>query len=433
MYNLKQQISEEQPSEELDSFFRAGISPQDVPGLHRLLKSQPALEAISGLFSGSFNFILIRIMILQEIGRRTDAPHWSPRELDKTFTLLDETKFNSALNSLKRHKLLNWLPEISCYEVSPLGRMALAALSSLFAFGQEEGSEIGYITSQIAASHAIGEINPEALEHLLSRLTELDSEFNRALVSGSEQRIRAAESKLQSVWSWVAKGSEIIENISADLDSDAKIHRLAQKIGRHQSKMLNMASRFQAELNLIEKNRVMLDRGVSSSDILSWLARQPVADLAHLGNQGLTSTPKLDFVLGDILIDIAEDVLDCAPSQPEEESIPPLPPSTTPDVGELERISYRHLDDFKGELGRLTQPRELTDIVPDTDFATSSYRLSLLSLLGRSAEIDQSNPVKSFVELPLDLEIAGAAVQVDRYGVKTMSSGSVTPREPQHD
>jgi DNA-binding HxlR family transcriptional regulator len=218
---IKEDTSQE---EVLSGYFRPDIIPEDLPMLFPLLQAKESVEAFSALFSGSSASVLVRLMILREIGSRGDNPHWSPREIESMFSYVDETKLKSALLRLRNSGILIWLPDISRYQLSPLGRMALSALSTMMKFGHEEGSELGYITSQIAASQAMGEVNPETLEHLLSRLSELDDEFNRAIISGSESRIKAAEKKLESVWNWVEKGTEIMKIVTENIDLDRGAH-----------------------------------------------------------------------------------------------------------------------------------------------------------------------------------------------------------------
>lgn len=415
------------PGEDLSTFFQPGIEPSDIQNIFRLSRAQSTLNAFSVLFSGSSNATMIRIMILQEIGRRTESPHLTPRELEKMFSYLDDTKRTSAINKLKASGLLNYIPEISSYEVSPLGRMAISAVSTLLSFGDDDGSEIGYLTSQIAASQALGDTNLDAMEHLLGRLAELDSEFDRALISGSEKRIKNSEARLASVWNWVAKGSEVIESISSNLDVDPSVHRLAQQIGRRQSKMLSMVSRFQAELNLIERNRVMIDRGVTTTDIAAWLDRQPKADLAAIGLESLTVGPSLDFLLSDILADTAEDVVLADQLEKELDVIPPPDPAEEQDDFAIEHISYEPLNQFHVHLSELGAPTGVENVVPDETFARSSYRLSLLSLVGRSGKVEESSPLKDFVKLPIDMNAEeGDPVKVDRCGVKEISPGMVT-------
>jgi hypothetical protein len=411
----------------LTGYFRADVIPEDVPMLFPLLQAKESVDAFSALFSGSSASVLVRLMILREIGSRGDDPHWSPREIEAMFSYVDETKLKSALLRLRNSDILIWLPDISRYQLSPLGRMALSALSTMMKFGCEEGSELGYITSQIAASQVLGEVNPETLEHLLSRLAELDDEFDRAIISGSETRIKAAEKKLDSVWRWVEKGTEIMAIVTKNLDLDPSAHRLAQQIGRRQSKMLSMASRFQSELNLIEKNKVHIERGLSSSDIQQWLRGQPIKELAALLDGAMVYNPSPGFVLSDIAVDIAEEFLLHRDISELDESIPPLPAQEDAKDVELEAIDFRALDALQLDLRSVQVTQSLQDIVPCENFGTTSYRLSLIALIGRAGDVAEGNPVKGLVDLPIDmvLDESGEIVKVGRYGVEEMTAGQL--------
>lgn len=420
--NLKEESCQ---ADVLSGYFREDVIPEDLPMLFPLLQAKASVEAFSALFSGSPASVLVRLMILREIGRRGDDPHWSPRDIELMFSYVDETKLKSALLRLRNSGILVWLSDISRYQLSPLGRMALSALSTMMKFGEEDGSELGYITSQIAASQAMGEINPETLEHLLSRLSELDDEFNRAIVSGSELRIKAAEKKLDSVWSWVEKGTEVMKVVTDNLDLDRGAHRLAQQIGRRQSKLLSMASRFQSELNLIEKNKVHIERGLSSSDILHWLQGQSEKALAEILDGAMVHTPSPGFVLSDIAVDIAEDMLIHRDVTALDESIPPLPDQEDAKMIDLEPIDFRALGSLQSDLTTVKESTPLQELVPKKDFGTTSYRLSLIALIGRAGDVAEGNPVKGLVDLPIDMEIAesGEIVSIGRYGVKEMTAG----------
>lgn len=411
----------------LSGYFREDVIPEDLPMLFPLLQAKASVEAFSALFSGSPASVLVRLMVLREIGRRGDDPHWSPREIEQMFSYVDETKLKSALLRLRNSDILVWLSDISRYQLSPLGRMALSALSTMMDFGQGEGSELGYITSQIAASQAMGEVNSETLEHLLSRLSELDDEFNRAIVSGSESRIKKAEKKLDSVWNWVEKGTEIMKVVTENLDLDRSAHRLAQQIGRRQSKLLSMASRFQSELNLIEKNKVHIQRGLSSSDILQWLQGQSVNSLAGILDGAMYHTPSPGFVLSDIAVDIAEDMLIHRDVSEMDESIPPLPDQGDAKAIDFDPIDFFALDSLHSDLTAVKETTPLQSLVPKKDFGTTSYRLSLIALIGRAGDVAEGNPVKELVDMPIDLEIAesGEIIQIGRYGVKEMTAGNL--------
>ena len=419
---LREDSSQE---EGLSGYFREDVIPEDLPMLFPLLQAKASVEAFSALFGGPPASVLVRLMILREIGRRGDDPHWSPRDIESMFSYVDETKLKSAILRLRNSGILVWLSDISRYQLSTLGRMALSALSTMMKFGQEDGSELGYITSQIAASQAMGTVNPETLEHLLSRLSELDDEFNRAIVSGSESRIKVAEKKLDSVWNWVEKGTEIMKVVTDSLDLDRGAHRLAQQIGRRQSKLLSMASRFQSELNLIEKNKIHIGRGLSSSDILHWLQGQPVKNIAKILDGVMAHTPSPGFVLSDIAADIAEDTLIYRDVSPLDESIPPLPEQEDAKAVDLEPIDFRALGSLQLDLTTVKETTPLHELVPKKDFGTTSYRLSLIALIGRAGDVAEGNPVKGLIDLPIDMEIteSGEIVRIGRCGVKEMTAG----------
>ena len=121
-----------------EEYFRAGVEPEDLPALFPLLRARDALGAFIALFRGTDEDVLIRLLVLREIGWRGEQPVWRPQELRAHFSYLDETKLKTVLHRLRETGLLVWNPESSNYQVSPHGRMALSALSVLLKFSTEE-------------------------------------------------------------------------------------------------------------------------------------------------------------------------------------------------------------------------------------------------------------------------------------------------------
>ncbi|MDD3295371.1 MAG: hypothetical protein PHG20_11870, partial [Geobacteraceae bacterium] len=338
-----------------EEYFRSGIEPEDLPALFPLLRARDALSAFTALFRGADEDIIIRLLVLREVGHRGEQPLWSPQELRAHFAYLDETKLQTVLHRLRDTGLLVWDTESSQYQISTHGRMALSALSVLLKFSEEEGGEIGYITSQLAAGQALGKVANEDLQHLLSRLNELEDEFGRAVLSGSELRIRRAEKKLSSVLNWVEKGTEIMKVIAADPDLDQATHRVAQKIGQVQSRMLRMSSVFQRTLNQLERQKVHLGQsGLSTSDIHRWLRQLDTDSLCALRGDSMTFSVQLGCLLGDIALDVAEfELVDRVRAEADDVSLPPAceaPPAEAMPVAEEDLTRLMH---FLGELGTL--------------------------------------------------------------------------------
>jgi hypothetical protein len=414
----------------LEEYFRPGVLPEDLPGVHALLQAKNPLDAFIALFRGTDDNVLIRILVLREIGARGEAPYWTARELETWFAYLDQTKLNSVLLHLKKSGLLIYVGETACYNVSPFGRMALAALETLLKFSFEEGGEIGYITSQLSAGKSFGRVSAENLQHLLSRLRELEDEFTQAIVSGSEHRIQKAENKLGSVWSWVSKGTEIIGEISTELDTDPVIYKVAQRIGQVQSRMLHMTSMFQRTLNQIERQKVHLGAsGLSSSDINAWLRQQNEESLASMVKEDIVFNPRTGFILSDIALDVTEYIL-IERIRDATEPVELPPPSDAPAVDEIhaEPEDLSRLIALQKDLEHVETDAPLHELVPATDFPTSSYRLTLVSLLNNNDQLDITGPVAELAKQPFAMELDDSVVEVNNHGVKSMTGGRLVRR-----
>ena len=168
----------------LGEFFAQGIEAADLPALFPLLRAREALNAFITLFRGGEDEVLVRLMVLREIGTRADAPCWSPQELQAHFGYLDPVKLDTVLKRLRENDLLVWDTEQRSYQLSAAGRITLSALATLLSFAGENDAELGYITAQVAAGQALGRVSAETLQHLLGRLNELQNEFDQAVLAG---------------------------------------------------------------------------------------------------------------------------------------------------------------------------------------------------------------------------------------------------------
>ena len=75
-----------------------------------------------------------------------------------------------------------------------------------------------------------------------------DAEFEEALESQSEFRIRAAQGRLEAVWRWVARGTEVVRAIIRDDTQDLSTLAAAQQVAYAQARMLHLAGTFQRRL-----------------------------------------------------------------------------------------------------------------------------------------------------------------------------------------
>lgn len=405
----------------LAEFLSPGIIPEDVPQFFPLFAAKPLIGAMIALFRGGDEEVLVRLAVLREIGLRADAPDWSPRELESHFAFFATAKLNTVLSRLRDHELLIWNAEQRVYRLSSAGRMVLAALSNLLSFSTEQDGELGFYAAQIAAGSAVGKLSPEALSHLLARLAELESEFEQAITSGSEFRLRAAQYKLESVQQWMNKANEVMKNLGADGFPDDASWRLAQEIGNRQSRLDRMSAIFQRELAAIARQQVHLSQGgLSSSELAGWLKNQSIDELLDLANNQLAFTPEAVFVLPDVMLDNTEEFFEreqpkkrasTLPSPAEIEYIRDMPVEPPPQLAALTRM-----------LQGLQDSMQVADAVVGGDFSSASYRLSLLTFLG---EQNVDPELEQLAALPLAINWGDELYEVRRNDVARLSRGEI--------
>ncbi|MGL4996319.1 MAG: hypothetical protein ACRC6G_09155, partial [Deefgea sp.] len=119
-----------QDENDLSQFFANGFAPDDLPSMASLLRARHYLDAFITLFRGGDDEVLVRLLILREIGARADAPRWSPQDLQSHFSYLNSIKLDTVLKRLRENGLLIWDGDEQLYAMSESGRVALAALGT---------------------------------------------------------------------------------------------------------------------------------------------------------------------------------------------------------------------------------------------------------------------------------------------------------------
>lgn len=421
--------------ERLQDLFRDGVVAEDLPTLFPLLRGRGLLRAFSALFHGSEAQVLLRLLVLRTIGARSHATEWTPQEVRDHLAYVDTVKLETVVQRLKDHELLVYDAETQRYRVGPLGRKALGALAVMLEFENDDDDGLGYLTAQLAAGQAVGRVSVDELGHLLSRLTELKEDFDRAVLSGSEHRIRRAAERLDSVWTWVEKGTSIVAAITEKDELEPAAHRLAQAVGRAQSALLRQAGTFQRELNKIDQHRVHLGRtGLSSSDLVGWLRGQDIDTLASFEEGQLTLPLPAPFLHDQIALDVAEfELLERERLAAEVTALPGA--EETPDSADLPmgEEDLRHLEAWQAELTAIVEPRTLETLLIGDDYALSAYRLSLLGLIGDPESASLEGGTAELARLPLTLEIEPILMPIDLPQIAFVSAGRLRPRDDVKD
>ena len=91
----------------LSDFFRPGLSPDALPALNRLSAAWPYLAVFVTLFRGGDEEVLMRLLVLRELGSRAEAPYWTPQDIAQRFAYLNDTKLNTILGRLREGERLS--------------------------------------------------------------------------------------------------------------------------------------------------------------------------------------------------------------------------------------------------------------------------------------------------------------------------------------
>lgn len=419
-------------------FLAPGVAADDVPELAPLLHARPLLAAFSTLFHGSEAEVLMRLMVLREIGRENESPRWGPEQLRQRFAFLDPVKLETALRRLRGNGLLE-IGEDNLYALSDIGRNAVAAIGMLVSFSAEDDLELGFLTAQLAGLQAVGSITPEALGHLLGKLNDLAWHFEDAIASGSEFRIADARRKLSANMRWIEKGTAVLRELLADPEVPFDLARVAQRIGLAQSRLARVDAAFQRAVNKIEAQRVTLGgSGISSSDVARWLRSLDARKLATIIDGALAPAPELTLLAGGHeILDRAELTLSEEARQIEADTALP-PPEDAPANRAPEAEDLRLLQHFSQRLAKLAEPgaepASLARLVAGGGFPASSYRLSLLALLADGGDGESGSagptdgPIGDFMRLPLDVLFEAGMVKVGEDEIARMSAGLVGAR-----
>jgi hypothetical protein len=416
------------PDFDLAEFLTPGTAPDDIPALWSLVRSRELINTFITLFRGGEEEVFIRLHVLREIGGRADHPRWLPEELRRQFSYIDPIKLETVLGRLRGNDLLVY-GEDGAYQFSDSGRNAVAAMSMLLRFGENEDSELGFLTTQLAGMQATGTITPELLQHLLAKLNALTASFEEAIASGSEFRIIAARAHLSGNVRWLEKGTEILRGLLSDEEISPETSHVAYSIGLAQSRLARADAAFQRALNKIESQRVTLGAsGVSSSDAIAWLRSLDIASIAGLVQDAIGAGPQMQFVAGGHeLLDRAESELSEHVRQMEADTALP-PPSEAPqdEVPPVEDLSL--LTRLTERLAEIDVQVPASRLVVGGNFGHASYRLSLLALLGNE-EAQAEGPVADLTQMPYDLQLEDYLVPVMEDEVSHMSAGGIVRRD----
>ena len=88
-------------SDSLQAYFHPDVAPDDIESIFRLKRAQPLLQAFSALFHGSFDGVLVRLLVLKELSSEAQASSFSRAEINSRLAYLALNGLESVLARLQ--------------------------------------------------------------------------------------------------------------------------------------------------------------------------------------------------------------------------------------------------------------------------------------------------------------------------------------------
>jgi hypothetical protein len=421
----------ESPDEDfrtIAEYFVSGVDPDEIVYLWNLRQQSSRLDSFLGLFRGSLDSVMIRLLTLDEMISRSDQPVWTLSALRHTFSYLSETAFDTVMKKLKDSGLVNYDRELSVYSVTPLGQKVKGLVTSFLKDPSEDSIEV--LTGLALAGEFAGTLGEDELKHLLHRLTQIEFEVITAVESASETRILKARERFEYIWKYIEKGTDFINKITSEASVEPQLHRLAQQVGHAQSRLAKATGIFQKVLNDIDRQRVHLgNSGVSTSNLNKYLMGLTPDRLEMLICDVLYNPICPVLIESNLLIDVAEEeIVDKDRLGADQWEVPVLVDSPRESHPEYD---IEHLKTLYGDISGVTERVSLANVIPLNSYEESAYRLSMISLIGnaRDTKVDNKDEIiNTFIGLPAEVQVGDGEELVGRCEVKTISKGNIAMR-----
>lgn len=410
-----------------DSFLRSGFEPGDIPRLQTLLGARNLIDTFIGIFRGSTEEVIIRILVLTTLASRGEAPRWTPADLDAALGFIEPVALETARTRLSKYGLIVYDSADGTYAVGDHAFIVLAAWASAMQFADARFGEFGFMNAQIVGGAETLGVHEDLLRFALARTNTLHHELERAIVTGSVTAIQEARAKIKDVFTWGEQGVEILEKIAPDAEIGAERRVAARQLADSQSRMLGLAPRLDRTLHALEAQRVRLgDSGLDTTDLKTWLRLCSSDTLVNLIEFTGIPMPGAAFILGDIALDVAEELINS--DRPQDVPLPAAV-EVVETAGPEITFDKASLDRLFGILDKVVQPLPLTSIVENKTFAEASYHLSLLPLLGGRGEISDHDPAARLTTYSLELHLEQSLTDVAAGEVASVSTGLLHPKD----
>jgi hypothetical protein len=264
---------------------------------------------------------------------RQGQAFWTREALDQLFHAIRPEAVDSVIKRLREAALLAWDDTQRHYSITPLAQHTATMLAPL---AQAPDDELAGLLGQVVGADQLGTLDAGQVHMLQAQLGRMHHEFEDAIASGSEFRLREARKRYDRAARLIDKASGTVTTLISHAQGQVALEQAARSLGQAQARLLSMASQFNRALQQVDRQRVTLGTtGITSTDVKRWL--QTVATPEHLAEQVLASPISLTVLAPHELLDVTE--AEFERDRPQAAQAEALPAAQAAPLGDLSAVA----------------------------------------------------------------------------------------------
>jgi hypothetical protein len=423
----------------LSDYFRDADFAAESLLAYRIDAQGALIDALRALFHGPAGLVRLRLWVFMGLLGQSEAS-LSRDALNTLFHAVRPEALETVFKRFRDTGLLLWDETQRRTSLTPLAQQLAGVLGMLHTApsgGNGEDGDLASLLGQVVGADQLGTLDPAQVHMLQAQLGRLHAEFEDAIASGSEFRLREARKRYDRAARLIDKASTAIAAIIQHADGHVAMERAARALGQAQSRLLAMASQFNRALQQVDRQRVTLGTtGITSTDVKRWLQTCAAPELLL---HGALAQPVAPILLAPHeLLDVTE--AEFERDRPTQGLPDALPASQAAPVGELSAVALpQALADLSDLLaswspGPHDAPRRAVDALLGTDplqaaYAEVAYKTQLLPLLGDAQAVQLPGATGDLARQPWRMEWSTELLTLDHPTLAQVSAGTLHPIE----
>ncbi len=420
----------------LSDYFRPNPDGSDFAAesllAYRLDAQGPLIDALRALFHGPAGLVRLRLWVFMGLLGQSEAS-LNRDQLNELFHAVRPEALETVFKRFRDTGLLLWDETQRRTSLTPLAQQLSGVLGVLNTAPSGDDDDLASLLGQVVGADQLGTLDPAQVQMLQAQLGRLHAEFEDAIASGSEFRLREARKRYDRAARLIDKASTAIAAIIHHADGHVAMERAARALGQAQSRLLAMASQFNRALQQVDRQRVTLGTtGITSTDVKRWLQTCAAPELLL---HGALAQPVAPILLSPHeLLDVTE--AEFERDRPTQGLPDALPASQAAPEGELSAIALpQALADLSDLLARWSLgPRTAVDALLGADplataYAEIAYKAQLLPLLGDAQAVQLPGATGDLARQPWRMEWSTDLLTLDHPVLAQVSAGTLHPTE----